>query len=312
MRKHAIATLTMNPALDVTTSAQKVIPTHKVRCATPRTDPGGGGVNVARVAQRLGADVTAVYPAGGPTGELFHKLLDAQGVQQHIVNISGNTRENFAVSEAESGEQYRFVLPGPDLSDQDQQQCLDALEKLKVKPEYLVASGSLAPGVSPDFYARVARLARKMDARLILDTSGEPLRQAGEEGAYLIKPSLRELSELAGRALDTQEAQIEYGRELLQQDHAEAMVLSLGSEGALLITRNEAEHFAALQVPVKSATGAGDSMVGGITVALARGEPLRHAVRFGMAAGAAALMSEGTELCSREDVESLYQSLHSG
>lgn len=148
-----------------------------------------------------------------------------------------------------------------------------------------------------------------MGAKLILDSSGEALRHAGREGVFLMKPNLRELSQLVGRDLQNEQEQIRAGRQVLQEGHAEVMVLSLGADGALLITAEDTERFAALDVPIRSAVGAGDSMVGAIVLALSRGDTLRDAVRFGMAAGAAALMTEGTELCRRKDVEHLYRAM---
>jgi len=301
-----IVTLTMNPALDIATSTDRVVPTHKLRCAPPRYDPGGGGINVARAVHALGGDTAAIFPVGGPAGEMIHHLLDQEGVRHHPIAIAGFTRESLAVEDRQSGEQFRFILPGPEVSDADQERCLDQLSAAAAAADFIVASGSLPLGVPEDFYSRVADLAQKLGRRLVLDTSGAALKQAGH-GIYLLKPSLRELQDLAGAEIRTECEQEQAAREVIAQGRSEIVVLSLGAEGALLVTAEECERFAAIPVEARSTVGAGDSMLAGIVLGLSRALPLRKAVRFGLAAGAAALLGSGTELCQRSDVERLYQ-----
>jgi len=301
-----IVTLTMNPALDIATSTDRVVPTHKLRCAPPRYDPGGGGINVARAVHALGGDTAAIFPVGGPAGEMIHHLLDQEGVRHHPIAIGGFTRESLAVEDRQTGEQFRFILPGPKVSDADQERCLDQLSAAAAAADFIVASGSLPLGVPEDFYSRVAGLAQKLGRRLVLDTSGAALKQAGH-GIYLLKPSLRELQDLAGAEIRTECEQEQAAREVIAQGRSEIVVLSLGAEGALLVTAEECERFAAIPVEARSTVGAGDSMLAGIVLGLSRALPLRKAVRFGLAAGAAALLGSGTELCQRSDVERLYQ-----
>ena len=300
-----IVTLTMNPALDIATSTDRVAPTHKLRCAAPRYDPGGGGINVARAIHALGGDAIAVFPVGGPAGEMINHPLNQEGVRHHPIAIAGFTRESLAVEDHQTGEQFRFILPGPEVSERDQERCLDQLSVAAAEANYIVASGSLPLGVREDFYARVAELARTQGKRLVLDTSGASLKQAGH-GIYLLKPSLRELQDLLGREIDTPFEQERAAREVIEQGRSEIVVLSLGEEGALLVTGEECERFAAVPVRARSTVGAGDSMLAGIVLGLSRGLTLHEAVRFGMAAGAAALLGSGTELCRRSDVERLY------
>lgn len=301
----AIATLTLNPALDLSTATDAVVPTHKLRCAVPRFDPGGGGVNVARVVRTLGGEAVAVFPAGGNTGRMLQSLLDQEGIDSRAVPIAGLTRVSFTVDERRSGAQYRFVLPGPELTTVELQRCLDRLSSLSPSPIYIVASGSLPPGVPSDIYGRVAQMARDAGARLILDTSGEALRRTGG-GVYLVKPNLRELQDLESREIRGEAEQVASARRLITEGLSEVVVLSLGADGALLVTAEGHERYPAIDVPVQSAVGAGDSMVGALTLGLVRGLPLGAAVCFGMAAGAATLMTPGTELCRREDVERLF------
>jgi 6-phosphofructokinase 2 len=300
-----IVTLTMNPALDIATSTDRVEPTHKLRCAPPRYDAGGGGINVARAVHALGGDAAAVFPVGGAAGEMINHLLKQEGVRHHPIAIAGFTRESLAVEDRATGEQFRFILPGPEISERDQERCLDQLSAVAGEADYIVASGSLPLGVSEDFYTRVVALAQRLDKRFVLDTSGAALKNTGC-GIYLLKPSLRELQDLVGREIHTEREQETAALDVVARDISEIVVLSLGADGSLLVTAEGCERFGAIPVEERSTVGAGDSMLAGIVLGLTRGLALSEAVRFGMAAGAAALLGSGTELCRRADVERLY------
>jgi 6-phosphofructokinase 2 len=300
-----IVTLTMNPALDITTSVDVVRPTDKLRCADTRYDPGGGGINVAHVAHELGGSVLAVFPAGGTTGGLIARLLADESVPFWQVPIAAATRESFTVNESSSGKQYRFVLPGPQLTLREQAHCLEQLRMAAKSAEFVVASGSLPPGVTTDFYQRVADMCRHVGARLILDTSGGGLRHVSS-GVFLLKASVRELRECVGRPLETEAEQLAAAHELVDSGRAEAVLVSLGSKGALLATAHTSQRFSAIPMPGGSGVGAGDAMVAAITVGLSRGWPLVKSVRLGIAAGAAMLMTPGTAACLRADVEKLF------
>lgn len=301
-----ILTLTMNPAVDLSTSVDRVMPVHKLRCSPAVRDPGGGGINVARVATRLGADVKALYPRGGETGALLRRLIDAECIASLAVHVSGETREDITVYEERSGEQFRFVFPGPELSEAEWRECLAALGSLKGTPGYVVASGSLPPGVPSDFYARAAKVAKTCGSRVIVDTSGPALQAALDEGVYLVKPNLRELREMTGKPLDDQTSCIEASRGLVEAGRAEVVALSLGHEGALFVTAEAAWRAPVLQVKLVSAVGAGDSFVGGLIWSLSCGHSLEDAFRYAVAAGSAALLTPGTGLSLAEDIHRLY------
>lgn len=303
-----IVTLTMNPALDIATSTGQIIPERKLRCEAPRYDPGGGGINVARAVHSLGAAALAVFPAGGAAGQWIGHLLQQEGVAHTTIAIAGFTRESLNVNERDSGKQYRFILPGPSIDSLDQQRCLDALAAAALDATYIVASGSLPLGVADDFYARVAALAQRLGKPLVLDTSGPALRHAGT-GIYLLKPSLSELQDLAGRPLRSERDEEQAARELIEQGRCEIAVVSLGARGAMLASKDGIARLPALSVAVNSAVGAGDSMLAGILVGLMRGWPCKEAARFGIAAGTAALLSAGTQLCRLDDTERFYRQL---
>lgn len=302
----AIVTLTVNTALDVTAVADEVVPTEKIRCRAERYDAGGGGVNVARFAHALGASVSAVFTAGGSTGARVIDLVHASGVPEVPVLIEGATRESFTVNELASGKQYRFVLPGPVLSSGEQARCLEALRRCAMSAQIVVASGSLPPGVPPDFYQRVADICGGTGVLLILDTSGGGLSHV-TSGVHLLKPSVRELRECVGRPLSTESEQIAAARDLIDRGVTMAVLVSLGAQGALLVTAADSERFEALPVTSVSGVGAGDAMVAGVTVGLARGWPLERAVRFGLASATAKLQTPGTSVFAPEEVEHYFQ-----
>lgn len=211
-----IATLTLNPAMDLSVSTARVTDTQKLRCSAPRHDPGGGGINVARVVKTLGGKAVAVYPAGGPFGDLLRRSLDELGLVHRPVPIVGDTRESFTVDELQSGLQYRFVLPGPVLSAQELERCLQTLAALRPAPEYVVLSGSFPPGTDLAFFDDLRALTLRLGARLVVDLSGEPLCHAARHGGvYLMKPSLEELSTLMGGAVTSEAEQQEALRSLI-------------------------------------------------------------------------------------------------
>ena len=302
-----IVTLTLNPSIDGSAEADLVRPVHKIRTSDERYDPGGGGINVARVIRELGGPALAMYLAGGATGSVLDDLLETALIAHRRIPIEDHTRISHAVFERSSGEEYRFVPAGPLVMEWEWRAILEALEDIDC--EYLVASGSLPRAVPDDFYETVAALAHRKGIRLVLDTSGSALRAGLVRGVHLVKPSLGELEALVGRRLADGAAQEAAARELIDAGSAEMVALTLGRDGALLVPAQAALRQPALDVVAKSAVGAGDSFVAAMTLALAQGRDEQDAFAYGMAAGAAAVLSPGTGLCRREDVERLYGEL---
>jgi 6-phosphofructokinase 2 len=308
---NAIVTLTMNPTIDLNTTVEHVIAERKLRCRAPHHEPGGGGINVSRAIRRLGGDSLAIYLEGGTVGRLLKRLLEEGGVRHRAVHIDGMTREDVNVLEEASDRQFRFGMPGPEVREQEWQACLEELFSVRPDPEYLVVSGSLPPGVEDDFYARVARRAKERGIKVLLDSSGKALNLGAEAGVYLLKPNMRELQELAGREIGAESHQEEAAKRLIEKDHCQVIMVSLGAAGALLVTRDGCERLRAPTVPIRSKVGAGDSMVAGTVLALSRGMSIQEAALFGLAAGSAAVQTLGTELCRREDTEMLYERMKS-
>ena len=302
----SILTFTPNPAIDVSTSVERVIPERKLRCRSPRFDPGGGGINVARVIHRLGGDATALFIGGGATVARLQQLLERDGVANRAVCCEQWTRENVTILEESSGHQFRFVMPGPEVTTSEWNAALELLHEWEPPPSFVVASGTLPPGVPADGFAQVAQVIKQRGSKLILDTSGPALSQGIRAGVYLVKPNLGELAELSGAKITGEEVMKEAARSIIERGWSEVVVVSLGAQGAYLFTAEQCEPIIAPIVPALSRVGAGDSMVAGIVLALTRGWSLSDAVRFGAAAGAAAVMQPGTELCHRVDVERLF------
>lgn len=301
-----IATLAMNPAIDADFEVAKVTSTHKLRCSAERYQAGGGGINVAAVLARLGGQAVGHYLSGGATGATLERLLDAHGFAHRPVPIAGNTRICCNVVELESGQEFRFVPPGPTVSESEWRAALAALGDAEC--QLLVASGSLPPGVPDDFYARMTQVARANGMRMVLDTSGEPLRQGlGAGGIYLAKPSENELEQFAGRELSTLDAIAAAAMEIVDAGLAELVAVTLGADGGGLASREGWRYLPAFKVEAKSAVGAGDSFVAAMVHKLALGAEPFEAFRYGMAAGAAAVMTPGTQMCDAADVERLYR-----
>lgn len=306
-----IVTLTLNPAIDEASEADSVQPIRKIRTRGTRYDPGGGGINVARVLVELGLPALSVFPSGGVTGPVLEALLAERRLATRPVPVAGNTRISHAVFVPETGLEYRFVPEGPELGPVDWARCLATLEALDC--DWLVASGSLPRGLPVDSYAEIARLTARKGARFVLDTSGPALVAAVAAGGItLLKPSLGEFEALIGRPMGEDDALEKAALDLVRESGVEILVVTLGHRGALLATAKGALRMRPPDIPVRSATGAGDSFVGGMVFGLAEGRSPEAAFALGMAAGAAAVLTPGTELCRREDVERLHVKLEIG
>ena len=302
-----IVTLTLNPAIDLAGTAPWVRPVHKIRTTGEHVDPGGGGINVARVVHALGGDALAVLAAGGATGRFLTELLDEAGVAYRAVPIAGRTRVSFTVRAEDSGAEYRFVPAGPELAEAEWRAALASVDA--AEGGFVVASGSLPPGVPAEAYAIAARAAAAHGRRFVLDTSGPALRASLGAGIDLLKPSLGELESLVGHKVTDAAAQAAEARALVEGGAARMVAVSLGADGALLATAEGVVRRPALAGPVRSAVGAGDAFLAAMVLALARGAAPAEALDWGLAAGAAAVSGVGTARLHRADVAARYQTL---
>jgi 6-phosphofructokinase 2 len=269
-----------------------------------RVCPGGGGINVARVLARLGDEAKCYHMAGGAMGVAFEGLIDQQGLDAVRIPVADETRVALAVYERSTGKEYRFTPRGPKVTESEWRDCLDRIAEADCR--YFVASGSLPPGVPDDFYARVAAIMRERGIAMVLDTSGRALREGLVGGIALVKPSLGELRDLIGRNVETPHEIADAASALVRAGRAELVAVTMGEDGALLASRDGTVHLPAIPIEANSAVGAGDSFVAGMVHALSEGKEPEEAFRFGMAAGAAAVLTPGTALALREDIERLY------
>lgn len=309
MKTHTITTLTINPSLDKSTHFTGLVSEKKIRCEKPRYDAGGGGINVSKAISKLGGNSLCVFTSGGSPGELLEELVANQEIESHIIKTKNWTRENFIAFENTSKAQYRFGFPGNELSEEEKQIILSTISEWNTS--YLVISGSLNEGIENNFYQKIIKIVNKTKTKVIVDTSGEALGKVVETGVYLIKPNIGELAKLIGvERLELPEVE-QAAQNLIAKGSAEIVVVSLGADGAILVTKNETHFVKAPKVEKKSTVGAGDSMVGGLVYALSQNKTLKEVIQLGVCCGTAATMNEGTQLFRKEDVEKLLKELQS-
>ncbi|WP_437891685.1 6-phosphofructokinase II [Phytobacter sp. V91] len=304
-----IYTLTLAPSLDSATQTSHIYPEGKLRCTAPVFEPGGGGINVARAITYLGGTATAIFPAGGATGEHLKALLIDEQVPTQSVSTQDWTRQNLHVHVETSGEQYRFVMPGATLGAGEFQQLEEKVLAID-SGALLVISGSLPPGIDVAKLSQLVQAAQQKGLRCIIDSSGDALAAALKTGNIeLVKPNQKELSALVGSEL-TQPGDVQKAaQDIVNQGMAHRVVVSLGPQGALAVDAKQCVQVVPPPIKSQSTVGAGDSVVGAMTLKLAEGASLEEMVRFGVAAGSAATINQGTRLCSREDTDKIYHYL---
>jgi len=303
----SIVTLTMNPSVDLASDTARFEPGRKTRCTRPHRSAGGGGINVARSVIALGGEVLAVYPSGGPTGRQLDELLAEEGIKTHRVSIDGDIRQNLSVVEQASERVHHLVFPGPELSGAEWQDCADVIADIDPVPAYVVLSGSLPPGVPADFYADLARRCSARGSRVVLDTTDAPLRAAleGRAPLYLVKPNRKEFQQLFDIDPKDPHDCLPGMQQLIGDSSIDAVVVTLGEQGALLVTAEKRLHLRPPAIQGRAPVGAGDSFVGAMVKRLAEGGNLSEAARDGVAAAAAAVSMRAGQLFCPEDLEAL-------
>lgn len=301
-----VLTLTLNPALDMATNVAELVPDQKLRCSEPMLDPGGGGLNVSRAIAALGGESLALVALGGLTGDRLAGLIRAEAVPFLALTAPGETRQSLTVTEKATGQQYRFMLPGPVWSEADQDRVFMLL-RASARPGAIgVISGSQPPGVPIDFPERLARSMPGLN--VVLDTSGPPLRQAVSHpipGLFVLRMDGEEAEEIAGRRLASRVDSADFAAELVARGVAKRVIVARGAEGSVLAEAGRRIFVSAAKVTVVSKVGAGDSFVAGFVLALAQGADSAVALAHGSAAASAAVMTDATQLCRSTDVERL-------
>ena len=305
MKPFDIVTFTVNPALDKSAHFRGLVPEQKIRCEEPRYDAGGGGLNVSKAIARLDGDSLCVFTSGGPIGLMLEELVQKESIAFKAIKTKNWTRESFVAVDDNTNSQYRFGFPGSPISELEKSDIVQTIQELK--PKFLVLSGSLNEGLPTDFYQYIAYLAKQSGSKVIVDTSGEALQKVLEIGVYLIKPNVGELAKLIGVERLEMDEVVHAAQKLIEKGSAEIVVVSLGPQGAVLVTATQTEFVPAPNVVKKSTVGAGDSMVGAMVWALSQNKNLKEVVQWGVACGSAATMNEGTQLFKLEDAKRLFE-----
>ncbi|MBP7184820.1 MAG: 1-phosphofructokinase family hexose kinase [Saprospiraceae bacterium] len=309
--KQNILTITFNPSVDKSSRVDKIVPEKKLRCISPIYEPGGGGINVSRALKRLGVEADTFFLSGGRAGDLLGQLLENEAIKSLPFPIAGESRENFIVVDESNGQQYRFGMPGSNISEAEQNNILRYFDEKGSLPSFVVISGSLPPGMSNIFLRKLISSFKRKGSKVIVDTSGEALKEAANENVFLLKPNLGELAALTGKEEIDGASIIDAAKTLIHQKMAEVVVVSLGAKGALLCTVDEYFLVHAPLIKVRSTVGAGDSMVAGMVYVMANGGGFKEMLQMGVACGSATTMATGTGLFKKENVESLLEMIKS-
>jgi 6-phosphofructokinase 2 len=303
-----IITITLNPAIDKSTSVFEMLPEKKLICTNPKFDAGGGGINVARAIKHLGGEAIALYFSGGYTGNFLNDLLNNEKINCKFIPCKNAIRENLIVFDEKMNLQYRFGMPGPKIEESEWQLLFNTLNEFS-EVEFIVVSGSVPPGFPLNTFNIIAQIAKEKKAKLIIDTSGDALKKWIDEGVYLIKANLNELCSLSGMKNIIHEDIPLICKSIIEKGKCELMVISLGAKGAWLISNAQNIFISAPEVNVISTVGAGDSMLAGIIWSLYNKKDLTESLKYGVACGSAATMNAGTSLCNKEDVKYLLKKM---
>jgi len=297
-----IYTVTLNPALDRTLYVESLAPGQSTRIKREARYAGGKGIDVSRALREMGSDNVALGLVGGFDGKELEGRLLLAGVACRFTHIANETRTNIIIQDEPSGTETALLARGPEVQPSELMDFLDALEK---SPDmgFLVISGSLPPGLTPEVYSRMVTIGNERGARVVLDTAGDALRQAIHARPSVVKPNRSELAELAGKELADVHAISEYCAGLV--DRVETVLVSLGRDGIVMVTRRRTLHAKPPPVAVRSTVGAGDCAVAGFVHGLAIGESDTDALRRAVAAGTAATLNEGTGLCRCADIDTI-------
>lgn len=299
-----IGTITVNPSIDQHIVIDKLVKDDAIRAREARRDPGGKGINVSRAVKELGGETAAFGVAGGCAGYMLKSLMAEKEIPFEAVELPQESRINVIITDRSDGTQTRISAAGPRMSLADIDLLVDRILARKPAPDWWVLGGSLPPGAPNDLYVRLIRELQGRGAKCLLDADDELLKLGVQANPYLIKPNEYEIERLVGRSLPDESALLQAAREVALRG-VQVVALTLGRRGALVVTPDQAFRAATPPVEVKSKVGAGDSFLAGFVLALSQGRPLEEALRLAMAAGAAAVLNDGTQLCRRQDVERL-------
>ena len=300
-----IYTVTLNPALDKTVEIPSLTVDAVNRITSMRTDPGGKGINVSKVIQKLGGASVAAGILGGDTGRAILSALTEMGLTTLFHFVEGETRTNMKIIDPDNHTNTDINEPGVTVSEEILEKLLEELLAKVTKEDIVVISGSMPKGSPKDTYYTWTKAFREKGAKVILDADGDLLKAGLKASPYLIKPNNHELGALTGRALETPEEIAETAAELMKEYGIGKVVVSMGGDGAVYVTKDKTIYAEGLKVPVGSTVGAGYSVVAALAVSEEEGKTLEETVRLSTAVGAANVMCSGTQAAEYEVVETL-------
>ncbi|MCX6207978.1 MAG: 1-phosphofructokinase family hexose kinase [Bacteroidetes bacterium] len=305
-----IITITPNPCIDKTIWVDELIADKKLKAKHPEDEPGGGGINVSRAIKYLGFESTAIYFSGSYNGKYLDELIADEKINTVPISIQANTRMNLMLIDESTNKEYRIGMDGPTITEKEQAQLLKNITTHNA--EIAVLSGSLPSTLNANFFASIASKLKYNNTKIIVDTSGAALQEVIKEKIFLLKPNLNELSILCGINENASITEIQQATQnLLLQINCTAIVVSLGGNGAILVTKEETHHITPPKVEVKSTVGAGDCMVAGLTLAISMNKSWKEILQYGVACGTAATLNSGKSLCRKEDVERILSLVNS-
>jgi len=299
-----ITTITLNPSLDRFIGVDGLNLGESNRWSSLRYYAGGKGIDVSRAIHEMGGQTVAYGFIGGHEGRMLEILLDEEGVLFSFTPVEQSTRTNFIIGDTKSRQQTIINAPGPRISRKELDRFFEKLERISPPPDSMVISGSVPPGVPEDIYYSIVKETKGRKVRVILDAAGPWLAEGIKAKPYLIKPNVHEVEELLKTELPTEEAIIKAALGFVKAG-VEVVVISRGKDGVIATTKKSIVKAVPPPVKVRSAVGAGDCTMAGLALKLTAGESLVEACRLGTAMGTAAVLTPGTELCHRADVEEL-------
>ncbi|MBC8274512.1 MAG: 1-phosphofructokinase [Chloroflexi bacterium] len=299
-----IATVTLNPSLDKIATVEELVVDEANRWTSLRRDPGGKGINVSRVVHELGGETIAYGFIGGIDGETLKHLLQQQGVPFDFTPIQGEIRSNFIITDLKTRRQTRIDAPGPRISRDELRKLIDKITRIKPKPDFMVFAGSVPPGVPTDIYRQLIEKAKKSGIKTVLDSDNKWLKEGINAKPNVIKPNVHEAEELLETHLRDQAAIVEAVKTLVNRS-IDVAAISRGKDGLIVANGEKILKITPPQAEVRSTIGAGDSTIAGLVLKLSQGHGIEEASRWAVASGTAAVLTPGTELCRREDVERL-------
>ena len=299
-----IYTVTLNPAIDKTAEIADFATGTVNRIASVREDAGGKGINVSKCLKALGAESVCAVILAGDAGSHLAELLEKEGLNTLYVTARGQTRTNLKIIDPQRGENTDINEPGPEIEEAVLQQLLDKLRERIEPNDIVVLSGSLPKGAPVDTYRVWTQQFSHLGAKVFLDADGACMASGIQGKPYLVKPNEAELSRVLGRPLQTKEALLSGGKELLAMGISN-VVVSMGADGALFLWEDAAYQAKALKVPVLSTVGAGDSVVAAMAYGLEKKLSREAQISLAMAMGGASVMRSGSQAPEMQTVYEL-------